>query len=77
MDQVRKSKNFLRNFLSHQQKILLKFDCSNIIGAASASSESEEILDIDEQIVTNLNSPNGLVVIFSLAKLSKILKPFV
>jgi len=78
MDQVRKSKIFQRNFLSHQQKILLKFDYSNIIGEASASektSEIEEILDIDEQIAANLNSTNGLVVMFTLAKLYKILQP--
>jgi hypothetical protein len=31
MVQVNKTKNFFRNFLSRQQKILLKFDQSNII----------------------------------------------
>jgi len=31
MDQIRRSKNFQRNFLSRRQKILLKFDKSNII----------------------------------------------
>ena len=33
MDQIRKSKNFQRNFLTRQQKILLKFDHSNVIDA--------------------------------------------
>ncbi len=43
MDQVRKSKNFQRNFLSRQQKILLKFDRSNLIDGKSESEfKSEE-----------------------------------
>ena len=38
MDQVRKSKNFQRNFLSRQQKILLRFDHSNIVDGNSEVS---------------------------------------
>ena len=65
MEQVRKSKNFLRNHLRREQKILLKFDYSNVIDANSESEEGsgqeEEILDQDEIISKNLNSTNGLV----------------
>ena len=75
MDQVRKSKNFLRNFLSRQQKILLKFDHSNLIdGNSEEEKTGDEALDHDEVIAKNLSSPNGLVVIFTIAKLLKILK---
>jgi hypothetical protein len=74
MDQVRKSKNFQRNFLSREQKILLKFDHSNIIAGESGSET--EVIDIDEAIAKNLNSPNALVVMFTIAKLVKILKPY-
>ena len=78
MDQVRKSKNFLRNFLSRQQKILLKFDHSNLIdGNSEEEKTGDEALDHDEVIAKNLSSPNGLVVIFTIAKLMKILKPYV
>jgi hypothetical protein len=51
MEQVRKSKNFLRNHLKREQKILLKFDYSNVIDANSESEESSaeehEVLDQD------------------------------
>jgi hypothetical protein len=78
MDQVRKSKNFQRNFLSRQQKILLKFDRSNIIDGNSESEVSgDEKEDHDDIIAKNLNSPNGLVVIFTIAKLMSILKPYI
>jgi hypothetical protein len=66
MEQVRKSKNFLRNHLRREQKILLKFDYSNVIDANSeneeGSAEEEEVLDQDEIISKNLNSTNGFVV---------------
>jgi hypothetical protein len=65
MKQVRKSKNFMRNHLRREQKILLKFDYSNVIDANSeseeGSAEEEEVLDQDEIISKNLNSTNGLV----------------
>ena len=81
LDQVRKSDNFQRNFLTRQQKILLKFDHSNIIDANSQSEENsaeeEEVLDQDEIIAKNLNSKNGLVVMLTIAKLIKILEPYI
>jgi len=51
-DAVRKSKNFQRNFLTRQQKILLKYDVSNVIGTVPSDGESEEgeVPDIDEVI---------------------------
>ena len=65
MEQVRKSKNFMRNHLRREQKILLKFDYSNVIDANSdseeGSAEEEEVLDQAEIISKNLNSTNGLV----------------
>lgn len=79
MDQVRKSKNFQRNFLTRQQKILLKFDQNNIIDAGSneeSGSESEDTREQDDIITESLQSENGLVVMFSLGKLMKILKPY-
>lgn len=78
MDQVRRSKNFQRNFLTRQQKILLKYDYSNVIGGVHNEEESsaEEEIDIDEVIAKNLNSPNGLVVMFTISKLIKILQPY-
>jgi len=74
-DAVRKSKNFQRNFLTRQQKILLKYDNSNVITAVGSDEESEdeEVIDIDENIAKCLNSPNGLVAICTIAKLVKIL----
>jgi len=48
---VRKSKNFQKNFLTRQQKILLKYDCSNVIKAVDSDEDSEEeVLDIDDTI---------------------------
>jgi len=41
MDQSRKSKNFQRNFLSHRQKILLKFDNGNVIREVESGSDDE------------------------------------
>jgi len=74
-DAVRKSKNFQRNFLTRQQKILIKYDNNNVIKAipSDKESEDEEVIDIDETIAKNLNSHNGLVVMFTIVKLVKIL----
>lgn len=78
MDQVRKSKNFQRSFLNRQQKILLKFDHSNIIdGNSEREVSGKEDSDHDDVIAANLNSPNGLVVIFTISKLLTILKPYI
>lgn len=76
MEQVRGSKNFLRNFLTREQKILLKYDVSNIIDGEHAESDEEEILDFDDIIANNLQSDNGLVAMFTLVKLGRILNPY-
>ena len=58
---------------------MLKYDHSNVVGGFGDSSESsaEEEVDIDEIIAKNLNSQNGLVVMFTIAKLIKIMKPYI
>ena len=58
---------------------MLKYDHSNVVGGVGDSSESsaEEEVDIDEIIAKNLNSQNGLVVMFTIAKLIKIMKPYI
>ena len=43
MEQVRKSKNFLKNYLTREQKILMKYDHSNII-----DGEKEDDTDFED-----------------------------
>ena len=79
-DRIRKADNFLRNFLTLQQKIMLKFDSHNVIQAKGSESEDsagerEEIIGHDDLISKNLNSPNGLVTAFTIVKLLKMLMP--
>ena len=74
MEQVRKSKNFLKNYLTREQKILLKYDHSNIIDGEKEDDTDFE--DIDDTIANNLQSTNALVAMFTLVKLSKILDPY-
>jgi hypothetical protein len=47
MNQARRSKNFLKNYLTHEQKILQKFDCANLINASSSSGTDDKPSDID------------------------------
>ncbi len=58
MDQVRKSKNFQRNFLTRQQKILLKFDMNNVVNDESEEeeegSETQDEREIDDIITESL-----------------------
>jgi len=59
---------------------LLKFDHSNVIGIEGASQtegSDKEVFDIDDLIAKNLSSSKGLVVMFTIAKLLKILKPYI
>ena len=76
MEQVRRSKSFLRNYMSHEQKILHKFDCSNVIDASSSSGTESGPSDVDEIMVHNLSHESGLVAMFTVGKLSKLLKPY-
>ena len=77
---MRKSKNFLRNFLSREQRIMLKFDRTNVIEVNSSEEdegvEDRDLSDIDDDITTGLQSNNGLVAVFNLARLLKVLTPF-
>ena len=56
MNCVRKTKNFTRNFMTREQKILMKFDQKNIIDGEveTESGSGEEFSDIDDLITTNL-----------------------
>jgi len=58
MDQVRKSKNFQRNFLTRQQKILLKFDMNNVVNDESEEeeegSETQDEREMDDIITESL-----------------------
>jgi len=58
MNEVRYAKNFRKNFLTREQKILLRFDKSNIVDAMSGhEGESDpEFSDIDKEIVVNVSS---------------------
>ncbi len=58
MNEVRFAKNFRKNFLTREQKILLRFDKSNVIDAMSGKEgESDpEFSDIDKEIVVNVSS---------------------
>lgn len=58
MNEVRFGKNFRKNFLTREQKILLRFDKSNVIDAMSGrEGESDaEFSEIDKEIVTNVSS---------------------
>ena len=58
MNEVRFGKNFRKNFLTREQKILLRFDKSNVIDAMSGKEgESDvEFSDIDKEIVANVSS---------------------
>jgi hypothetical protein len=47
MNQARRTKNFLKNYLTHEQKILLKFACGNLINASSSSGTTDNPSDID------------------------------
>jgi hypothetical protein len=47
MNQARRSKNFLKNYLTQEQKILQKFDSINLINASSSSGTDEIPSDID------------------------------
>ena len=73
MNQARRSKNFLKNYLTHEQKILQKFDCTNLINGSSSSGTDDKPSDIDQVMVNNLSSKSGLVAMFTVAKLRKIL----
>ena len=57
MNQVRQSKNFRKNYMTHEEKILLRFDKSNVIDAMSGEESGDDSLsDIDDKIVAGVSS---------------------
>lgn len=77
---VNSSGNFLKSFLTKEQKILLKFNAGNIIladdsGDCCVGSEEEEEQDIDDRMIANLTHKNVMCSIFTLAKLTNALDP--
>ena len=76
MRNVRKYNNFSQAFLTQNQKIMLKYMEKNVIKEINSEGESEEEKDIDERIAKNLSSSNTMVVMFTIAELVKILKPY-
>jgi len=76
MRNVRKYNNFSQAFLTRNQKIMLKYMEKNVIKEINSEGESEEEKDIDERIAKNLSSSNTMVVMFTIAELVKILKPY-
>jgi hypothetical protein len=63
---------------------MLKFDAGNLISAsdseavccAGGGDSGEESFDVDDRIISDLSHKNGLVSMFTIAKLTDILEPF-
>lgn len=70
---IRESINFQKNYLSNQQKLLMKFDYCNVINAETDGSEVE---DYNERMVSNISGDNGMVAMFTLGKLSQLLSNY-
>ena len=81
MGVVNNASNFMKNFLTREQRILLKFDAGNIISAGESEEccggggSGEESFDPDDRMIANLSHPNGLCAMFTLARLTNVLKP--
>ena len=82
MGVVNNASNFMKNFLTREQRILLKFDAGNIISAGEsdeccgAGGSGEESFDPDDRMIANLSHKNSLCSMFTLAKLTNVLDPF-
>ena len=66
----------MKNFLTEEQKLLLKFDNTNVISSGDDLGSQKYESDIDkiqERMIEDLWHPNGLVGMFTLGKISKIL----
>ena len=59
--------------MSREEKFLIGFDYSNLVGISSNSDDPEDDFDVDDHIVSNLSNPNGLVAMFTLSKICRIL----
>ena len=63
---------------------MLKFDAGNLISASDSEAvccgeggdSGEESFDVDDRIISDLSHKNGLVSMFTIAKLTNILEPF-
>jgi hypothetical protein len=81
MGVVNNASNFMKNFLTREQRILLKFDAGNIISAGESDEccggggSGEESFDPDDRMIANLSHPNGICAMFTLARLTNVLKP--
>jgi len=76
MVQTRRIKNFLKNYLTHPQKILMKFDEANVLNGSSSSGTDYESSDLDQKLVNNMNTTTpraALVAFFSSIKIRDIL----
>ena len=79
MNGVRKSKIFLKNFMTREQKVVMRYDVSNVVDGSEESPESgaePSDSDFDDVIAKNLQSKNGFTAMLTLAKISKILEPY-
>ena len=74
MNQVRQSKNFRKNFMTEEQKILLRFDKSNVIDALSGEESVTSQSDIDEKIVKGISSNDPSTKCETLIKLDELIK---
>lgn len=78
MDVIRSSMNFLSNFMTREQKLLLRFNAGNIIRIDTDSSEqckseeSDEDVDQDDRLITNLQHKDALVSMFTIGKFVKL-----
>ena len=82
---IRKSTVFMKNFLSREQNMLLKFDSNNVIELSDEGNngmcqfddlKNNPGEDQDDRLINLLQHKNGLVAMFTLSKLSKILGKF-
>jgi len=86
MQTVKQSANFLKSYLSHENKLLLKFDNTNVIAVSSSDADGDKEKeyksdsdnnDRDDRLIENLNHKEKLRSIFALGKLKKCLMPLI
>lgn len=66
----------MKNFLTREQKLLLKLENTNVISSAEDSNSETYEPDIDKQhdnMIEDLWHPSSLHVAFTLGKITKIL----
>ncbi len=64
MQTIKQSANFLKSYLSHENKLLLKFDNTNVIAVSSSDADGDkeeeyksdsDNNDQDDRLIENLN----------------------